>query len=90
MVAVTITSTVTETAESVTEADHTARLTLATGHNDPTHTAQSDTDTTTKTTSKSPTPRVVPHYKPEEIECWGHRGASAHLPENTYVLVSCL
>lgn len=21
--------------------------------------------------------------QPAEIECWGHRGASAHLPENT-------
>ncbi|WWC72093.1 uncharacterized protein I206_106053 [Kwoniella pini CBS 10737] len=25
----------------------------------------------------------IPFRKPKEIECWGHRGASAHLPENT-------
>lgn len=24
-----------------------------------------------------------PIRKVEDIECWGHRGASAHLPENT-------
>ena len=23
--------------------------------------------------------------QPKDVECWGHRGASAHLPENTYV-----
>jgi len=22
---------------------------------------------------------------PKDVEVWGHRGASAHLPENTYV-----
>lgn len=32
----------------------------------------------------APKAKVVPHYEPKEIECWGHRGASAHLPENTY------
>nr|XP_018260788.1 glycerophosphoryl diester phosphodiesterase [Kwoniella dejecticola CBS 10117]OBR82946.1 glycerophosphoryl diester phosphodiesterase [Kwoniella dejecticola CBS 10117] len=37
--------------------------------------------TPTPTPAHTPTP--IPHRKPGEIECWGHRGASAHLPENT-------
>lgn len=49
--------------------------------------AQSGAGTTTTgalslSTAKS-TGKVVPKYEPKEIECWGHRGASAHLPENT-------
>ncbi|GFZ48797.1 hypothetical protein JCM24511_06546 [Saitozyma sp. JCM 24511] len=29
------------------------------------------------------TPKPIPMREPKDIECWGHRGASAHLPENT-------
>ncbi|WWC94971.1 hypothetical protein V866_001823 [Kwoniella sp. B9012] len=28
-------------------------------------------------------PIPIPFRQPKDIECWGHRGASAHLPENT-------
>jgi len=28
-------------------------------------------------------PKPIPKREPKDIECWGHRGASAHLPENT-------
>ncbi|WWD19706.1 hypothetical protein CI109_104170 [Kwoniella shandongensis] len=37
----------------------------------------------------TPSPRAIsengpiPFRQPKDIECWGHRGASAHLPENT-------
>ncbi|WVQ84663.1 hypothetical protein IAT38_006818 [Cryptococcus sp. DSM 104549] len=33
----------------------------------------------------SPTsaPKPLAPHSPRDIECWGHRGASAHLPENT-------
>jgi len=29
--------------------------------------------------------KPTPFRSPGEIECWGHRGASAYLPENTSV-----
>lgn len=27
--------------------------------------------------------RKIPKRQAKDVECWGHRGASAHLPENT-------
>ncbi|WVF72916.1 hypothetical protein IAT40_007734 [Kwoniella sp. CBS 6097] len=41
--------------------------------------------TTFTTTTTTTTRKVAPIQarEPKDIECWGHRGASAHLPENT-------
>lgn len=77
---------ITTTADSPSpvDADHTGDLATASDLSD---IATPTTITPSSTRSSSRTrPRVVPHYKPEEIECWGHRGASANLPENTCVL----
>lgn len=35
----------------------------------------------TSISNGQPTPFAI--RQPKDIECWGHRGASAHLPENT-------
>ncbi len=32
--------------------------------------------------SPPPPPTAAPHSQ-HKVQCWGHRGASAHLPENT-------
>ncbi|WWC91815.1 uncharacterized protein L201_006762 [Kwoniella dendrophila CBS 6074] len=37
----------------------------------------------TSTSTFTPSPIPIPDRQPKDIECWGHRGASAHLPENT-------
>lgn len=37
-------------------------------------------------TASKPTP--TPFRVPKDVECWGHRGASAFLPENTWVVVA--
>ncbi|OCF41343.1 glycerophosphoryl diester phosphodiesterase [Kwoniella heveanensis CBS 569] len=46
-------------------------------------TATATKTTTATATGTAPTVAPIQPREPQDIECWGHRGASAHLPENT-------